>query len=132
MRVTNKTVYSTVTDQDINLIRVVYGLPEFSRPAVVAKRGGEIVGVIGSHYPDGLHVAGPFVADSSVIALRLSLLYEELLRQAGMETYVFSVKTDNPWIRIVRRMNFIRLSDDGRIAWFKRDLACRTIVTAAN
>lgn len=129
MRPTSETIYSIPTPDDIQRARERYLLPEFSGPAVVAKRAGAIVGVIGSHYPDGLHLAGPFVADSSVVALRLSLLYEELLRGLGVKTYVFSVKKDNPWIRIVQRMNFIPIMDAGDSTWFKRDLSW-TVVTA--
>lgn len=119
---TGETTYSIPLPQDVEDARLKYSLPEFSEPAVVAKRGGEIVGVIGSHYMGDMHIAGPFVADSPLIALRLSLLYEEILRQCGASKYVFSVKKDNPWIRIVERLNFTPIKDDGVSVWFKRDL----------
>ncbi len=94
-------------------------------PTVVAKRKGKILGFLSTRPTKDAIVAGPLVVGTEIkgpIALRLVESYENVLRMAGVTSYLFYV-TDPHWQRQVEDAFGIvpYHSENGR-AWYKREL----------
>jgi hypothetical protein len=121
-------IYRLATPADIEPIREKYGAVwEFSLPAFVAD-DGQIRGILGCHLENGLFLAGPFHADTGIIAYRLVGHFEDHLRAKGLVQYIFSVKKTNPWLKIVQRANTEKIGENDDLIWFRRNL-CHKAVT---
>ncbi len=96
-------------------------------PTVVAKRSGVIVGFLATHPEKTAVVAGPLIVDLPVrawVALRLVEAYENVLRMAGVESYLFHVdETNKLWYNsVVKALSIAPYAEADGVVWFKRDL----------
>lgn len=94
-------------------------------PTVVAEsKNGEIKGIMGTVDRQDAVVGGPIIAKSGVIALRLILFYETVLKSLGVKIYLFSVSAKEvKWIHAILktgRAEIINQVDDA--VWFRRAL----------
>ena len=94
-------------------------------PTVVAKRKGKILGFLSTRPTKDAIVAGPLVVGPEVkgpITMRLVEAYENVLRMAGVLSYLFYVE-DQHWKRQVERAFEIEpYQVQGDRSWYKREL----------
>jgi hypothetical protein len=92
-------------------------------PTVVAKRKGKILGFLSTRPTKDAIVAGPIVVAPEVkgpITMRLVEAYEEVLRRAGVLSYLFRV-SDPHWKEQVERVFDLKpYHVDGEHFWFER------------
>ena len=94
-------------------------------PTVVAKRKERILGFLSTRPTKDAIVAGPLVVVPEIkgpIVVRLVESYEEVLRRAGVESYLFYV-TDPHWQSQIRRAFELEPyhTENGRF-WYERFL----------
>lgn len=100
---------------------------DFAFPTVVAVRNGEIVGFVATQPNPDAVVAGPLVIDGGpniFIFLRLAEGYENVLRLAGVKTYLHVIdKGRDEHVQMMERLGFVRwgLTEDGDTL-MRRDL----------
>ena len=100
----------------------------FTFPTIMAKREGEVIGVLGTIPLKNVVVAGPLwvsvAGNGSFVAIRIIEAYDNVMRNAGLTMYYFSVEKDNPkWLSLIRKMDTEELDDnDPELFWFKRTL----------
>lgn len=106
-----------------------YGIetvPRLDWPTVVAKRKGKLLGFLSTRPVKDAIVAGPIVVGTKVkgpVALRLVEAYENVLRMAGVTSYIFYV-TDLHWKRQVEDAFGIEpYHEEGGRFWFKREFS---------
>jgi hypothetical protein len=93
---------------------------KLSFPTVIAIRDEEVVGVIGTHPQKDAIVTGPVEVNSRSVALRLSEAYDNVMRAAGISSYLMWVdKANQGWSKILRRLpGFVeRGQDRGRFIY---------------
>lgn len=98
-------------------------------PSVVARRGREVIGVIGTTPTDSGIVAGPIhvkVNGNQAFVLKsLITSYENVLKRTGVTMYNFCTDEDTGWAKIWSRTPEIctKISEEesGRV-WFRRKL----------
>lgn len=105
-----------------------YGIetvPRLDWPTVVAKRKGKILGFLSTRPTKSAIVAGPIVVGTDVkgpVVMRLVEAYENVLRMAGVTSYLFYV-TDLKWKRQVETIFDIKpYGEEGGRFWYKREL----------
>lgn len=80
---------------------------ELSHPTVVARRDGEIVGMLGSRRPNGLMLAGPLAVlepPKPLMVWRLIRAYEQACLDEGIDFVLFDVDAGSTMERAVLKM----------------------------
>lgn len=119
------TIYKIAEDQDFARILSAFELTErLASPTVFAEKDGKIIGFLSTHDNPRSVVAGPFVAKSSVVALRLVQIYEAILNTLGVGVFWFHVERGNDYyLKIVERIGgYEMIEEDERGFWFRRRL----------
>lgn len=98
------------------------GIP-MAWPAVVAETDeGQFKGILATESRDDAVVAGPIIASSSKVALRLIEKYTEVLSGIGITLFLFSInRTMDRWLRAVRRSGYAEEWKTTETAvWFRK------------
>jgi len=102
--------------------------PHLTFPTVMAERGNELIGVLGTKKSRKAVVAGPLYVEVpgnyAFVTLRLIEAYENILRHLGIRTFLFSIWQHQPtWVKMVTDLGCIPYENgaDGKV-WFKREL----------
>lgn len=118
-------IYNVAKEKDIEDILSTFEVSErLGWPTVLAKDGDQVKGFLSTQdLPDSV-VAGPFRAESPLIALRLVQMYETILKGLGLSAYWFHVEHGNyRWLEIVRRAEgYEEIATTETGVWFKRNL----------
>lgn len=105
-----------------------YGIetvPRLDWPTVVAKRKGKLLGFLSTRPVKDAIVAGPIVVGTEVkgpIVMRLVEAYENVLRMAGVTSYLFYL-SDLKWKRQAEDVFGLKpYHEEGGRFWYRRDL----------
>ena len=102
-----------------------------SFPTILAKRGPEIVGVMGTNPTDKAVIAEPIFAhirgaNPSFILMNLVKAYEGVLTTAGIKRYLFCFEKGDKWIAIIDKLSpeyeRLGIDDTNGDIWYRRDL----------
>ena len=100
----------------------------FGFPTVYAVRQGILLGFLGTLESPEAVVAGPLCLDPTlkapmVTALRLTEVYEQVLKQAGCTSYLFGVDLSNlPWRAVLAKRGYLPYATDATSEWFKKEI----------
>lgn len=104
-------------------------------PTVVAKRKGKILGFLSTMPSKDAIVAGPLVVAPEVkgpIVMRLVESYENVLRMAGVESYLFRVPALHWQKQIERAFEIQPYHVEDGFAWYQRFLDGRRRLTTGS
>ncbi len=110
---------------------ITYG-GKLSFPTIIARRGPEVIGVMGTHPTRNYILVEPIFANvqennQSFVVMRLVQVYEGVLQIAGVSRYRFRFEQDDTkWISIIRKLSDqyreLGVLDDTQDIWFERVL----------
>lgn len=100
---------------------------KLSFPTVMALRDGKLVGFLSTRASKKAVMAGPLVMNGllskGIVAMRLAEAYEQILSEAGVTDYLFSIDKGNKWAKIVQRaMEITPYGESDKAYWFKRSI----------
>jgi hypothetical protein len=97
-------------------------------PTVLARRDGKPIGFISTQPSNKAVAVGKLVVQETnrplIIALRLSEAYENVLRLAGIKTYLFPVDRKRPeFLKVVEKLGVVeQVRESTSNIWFRRTL----------
>jgi len=132
MSTSYKLIYSSEDKKEVESFLNKAGIEfdDLKFPSVVARRGREVIGVIGTVPSDRAVIAGPIHVEvngnQSFVLKNLITAYERILQRAGVTVYNFSLKEDNKkFLDTLERLPGLTSKNgdvkDG-VIWFKRQL----------
>lgn len=100
---------------------------KLSFPTVIAIREGKLVGFLTTKKSKQAVIAGPLVmnglVNKAIVAMRLAEGYEEVLSEAGVTDYIFSVDKGHKWRRSVEVAFGIKpYGESDRAYWYRRHI----------
>lgn len=118
------------TDADYELVASRSGVePEdLMFPTLIAYRGEDFVGSLGTRNRDDMVIAGPLYIAENIphkghLASRLIDAYDRVMVRLGIVSYFFHVAAQNQaMMRSVERLQFARVDDDDEGIWYRREL----------
>jgi hypothetical protein len=104
-----------------------HGKPgEIKFPVIMAKRGGQLIGFLGTH-PGNQILAGPLFVETEghagIVAMRLIEGYEQLLKTLHISSYLFTIsKKAKQWQKIAEELGATPYHNGRSEIWYQRTL----------
>ena len=116
--------YQLITHQEVLNYSQATGM-EMGWPAIIAEtEEGEVKGIMATEPREDVVIAGPIVASSSIVALRLIEKYEDVLKKMNITTYLFNIdKHLDKWVQAIRKADVTTVVEETDTHWwFRRNL----------
>ena len=121
-----ETIYKVVETEDEKneCLKLIAGGGKLNCPTVIAIRNNKIIGLMTSIHGQSNILANSLTENSIFVCMRLSALYESILKLKKIPHYLFSVKKDNKkMIKTVERLFHMKpFSITGDSFWYVRRL----------
>lgn len=97
---------------------------QLEHPTIVAKRDGDIIGVLGTRRPNGIMLAGPLAVldpPKPLLVYKLILFYSAVCIRLGVDFVLFDVDVGSPMERAILKMwpDIPLVSDRGDIRVYR-------------
>lgn len=122
-----ETIYRLAEEEDYPKLIDKYDAEyRFGWPTVVAVRGDEYRGMLGTIEDDDFVVAGPFYADTPMVMIRVATAYENIMKMLNVHKYYFFILKENEhWLKQMRKfpamVERLDMDTEDRV-WFEHEI----------